>query len=275
MNENELKAWKEEIKKKDNYTLSDLIDLMTYLHSPEGCPWDRVQTHESLRKNLIEEAYEAVDAIDSRDDNRIVDEMGDVLMQVIFHAELGRKRGAFSMDDIIDAIVTKLISRHTHLFGDDSAGDAASALTTWEANKREEKGFLSVAESLADVPKGLPALLRAYKIQKKAAAVGFDWPDAEGAAAKVAEEMAELKEAKADQTEQEAGDLLFAAVNYVRLLGLEPEVALSRANEKFVRRFTKLEEKVNQAGQDVRELGLSALDEVWDEVKREEKTDAP
>lgn len=259
---------------KDRYSVADVVTLMAFLRSPEGCPWDKKQTHETLRKNLIEEAYEGVDAIDSGDPERIADELGDILMQVVFHAEIGEANGTFSLDDVTTGLCKKLIRRHTHVFGDDVSNDAGAALQTWEKNKKIEKGQAREADVLHDVPRSHPALMRAYKVQKKAAHVGFDWPAADGAKAKILEELAEVVEATAETKEEELGDLLFAVVNYVRLLGFEPEVALNRSTEKFIERFTAMETAALNDGHALTSLDLAALDRYWEDVKHKGEQDA-
>ena len=242
------------------YTIEDFIAVIRRLLAPDGCPWDRVQTHASLRQNLIEEAYETVDAIDSGHTDRIKDELGDVLLQVVFHAALAERDGEFTFTDITDNISRKLISRHSHVFGSDEADSPDAVISVWDKNKMREKGHSTFAQTLTDVPSGLPALMRGEKLQKRAAKAGFDWPDAQGALEKVKEEMLEIEEALSrngrplynklhaesdfevfDEVESEVGDLLFAAVNYARLLGIDPETALNRTNAKFVRRFGAVE----------------------------------
>lgn len=254
---------------KDTYTFDDVVTLMAFLRSENGCPWDKKQDHQTLRKNLIEEAYEGVDAIMSEDPARIADEMGDILMQVVFHAQIGDEQATFDIDDVTTGLCKKLIRRHTHLFGDDQAEDATQALSTWESNKKVEKGLHSEADVLADVPKTLPALTRAYKVQKKAANVGFDWPDAAGAKTKIGEELREIESAPLSLVEEEIGDLLFAVVNYVRLLGFEPEIALSASIEKFIRRFREMENLSLKNGEELRGKSIEAMDELWEQVKRE------
>jgi tetrapyrrole methylase family protein/MazG family protein len=273
------------------YEMNDLIEVLRYLLSPDGCPWDRVQTHESLRKNMIEEAYEVVDAIDSGRPERIADELGDVLLQVVFHAVLAERDKEFSISDVTDHISRKLISRHSHVFGSDSAVTPDDVLSVWEKNKQKEKGHRMVSEMLEDIPEGLPALMRAGKLQKRAAKVGFDWPDAEGALDKVKEELEEIGQALSDaglppyekvsrenspdafsEIEEEFGDFLFAAVNYARLLGIDPEVALSRSNHKFTRRFSSVEELAIERGMELSEMDLQEMDSLWEAVKKKEKS---
>ena len=273
-----------------SYTIDDFLSILRRLLAPDGCPWDRAQTHESLRRNMIEEAYEAVDAIDTGIPARIKDELGDVLLQVALHSVMAERDGEFTFTDVADNISRKLISRHTHVFGKDNAADADAVISVWDRNKMIEKGYTSFSQTLADVPAGLPALMRADKLQKRAAKAGFDWPDAQGALEKVAEELGEIEQAliengKAlygrlsaeneqavyEQVEAETGDFLFAAVNYARLLGIDPEVALNRSNQKFIRRFSAVEILASQSGKELNGMSLPEMDRLWDAVKEEEK----
>lgn len=274
---------------KERYTIDELRALMAFLRSPEGCPWDREQTHDSIKKNLLEEAYEAIDAIDSEDPARICDELGDVLMQVVFHAQMSAEHGSFDFDDVISGICRKLISRHTHIFAGDSSGTASEVLGLWEKNKKKEKGLKSQSQVLKDVPRSLPALQRSYKVQQKAAGVGFDWDDKQGPLEKIHEELSEITQAELETqaaveagvmtSEQagrviagEVGDLLFATVNYARHLKVQPEMALSSSTEKFIRRFSAVEEMAIQQGLDLNEMSLTELDHLWDKVKAEQES---
>ena len=272
------------------YNLSDLRRVMAFLIGENGCPWDRVQTHQTIRKNLIEEAYEAVDAIDSGDPNRVKDELGDVLLQVFFHSAIAEKNAAFDIDSVADNLCRKLISRHSHLFGDDYADNPDDVLRLWDKNKMKEKAQESFAETLADVPEGLPALMRSEKLQKRAAKAGFDWPDAKGALDKTSEETEEIMRAFEESgsplhskieyndnpelfnaVEDEMGDLLFASVNYARLLGVDPEVALNRANNKFIKRFTEMENMAMDQLGGLRSLSLEEMDQLWEAAKEKER----
>ena len=274
------------------YTIEDLIAVVRRLFAPDGCPWDRAQTHESLRRNLPEEAYEAVDAIDSGRSERIADELGDVLLQVLMHSAIAERDGEFLFDDVTDNLSRKLISRHSHVFGTDTADSPDAVLTVWDKNKMREKGHASFSETLTDVPAGLPALMRADKLQKRAAKAGFDWPDAAGAREKISEELAEVEDvllkngkplyeklsAEKDaavhrEAEAEVGDLLFACVNYARLLGIDPEIALNRTNAKFIRRFTGVEGLAQKDGRKLDEMSLEEMDLLWDQVKKTEKSE--
>lgn len=257
---------------KKQYTLTDLMDILKTLRGENGCPWDRVQTHESLKKSMIEEAYEALDALDAGDDKLFANELGDVLLQVAFHAQIASERGAFGIGDVLNEVCTKLITRHTHVFGTDRAGSEAEALGTWEENKKKEKGQKTYTEALRDVPGSLPALLRAEKVQKKAASAGFDWEDAAGALEKAEEELRELREAVGKQSpaeiEEEYGDLLFALVNVGRHLKLTPELALTAASNKFIGRFAKMEEAAKEEKKELNTMNLQEMDALWDKIKQ-------
>lgn len=268
---------------REHYTIDDLLAVMDFLRSPDGCPWDREQTHASLAKNMLEEAYEVVDAIGTGNPARLSDELGDVLMQVVFHADIAEAAGQFDFNDVIGGICRKLITRHTHVFGTDEALTAAEVMETWEKNKRLEKGLTTVSSSLREVTRSLPALTRSHKVQHKAAAVGFDWPDPTGAADKIEEELAEVREAAAltadpaqdsGHLEEEVGDLLFSVVNYARKLGIQPEMALDKACEKFIRRFTRMEDAVSSAGASLADMDLAAMDGWWERMKQQEMTHA-
>ncbi len=255
--------------KKTRFDFDDLTDILRLLRAPNGCPWDRAQTHESIRKNMIEEAYELVDAIDSKDDNKIIEETGDVLMQGVFHSVLGEERGAFTADDVLSAVCTKLISRHSHIFGKDKATDEASALSVWDKNKLQEKGQKTGADSVQDVPRNLPAAMRAQKVAKRAAKYGYDFKDVSEAAEKVREELSELlsalREGDAAHIGEETGDLLFSAVNVGRLAGADCEEALAESTQKFIRRFCRTEELILADGKSMQ--GMSA-DELWSYYER-------
>ena len=257
---------------KEHFTVAELLDLMAFLRSDQGCPWDREQTHRSLRQNLLEEAYEVIDAIEIGKPDRLCDELGDVLMQVVFHAQMAQEAGAFTFSDVVAAICNKLISRHTHIFGPDRAATPDAVIANWEKNKKREKGLDSQTQVLLDVPRALPALQRSYKVQQKAAQVGFDWDKADGPRQKIEEELAEIKEASnQDHLEDELGDLLFSVVNYARHLKVQPEMALNRSTEKFIRRFAALEARAEASNLKLGALSLSEMDRLWDDVKQDEK----
>ncbi|WP_042354638.1 nucleoside triphosphate pyrophosphohydrolase [Bacillus rubiinfantis] len=252
-----------------------LRDIIAQLRGPEGCPWDKEQTHESLKKYLIEETYEVIDAINSGDIDHLIEELGDVLLQVMLHAQIGTDEGYFSIDDVIEGLSAKMIRRHPHVFGNGSAANAEEVVTNWQQIKQQEKGKEASDESIvSDVSYALPNLLRAYELQKKAAKVGFDWEEITPALAKVKEELEEFI-AELDGTEDcseraklEYGDLLFALVNIARFLKINPEEALFATNEKFIRRFQFIEQRVNESGKGFADYSLDELDQFWDEAKR-------
>ena len=245
------------------------------LRGPNGCPWDQKQTHETLKRYLIEETYELLDAINNEDVDGIMEELGDVLLQVMLHAQIGEDEGYFSIDDVIETINEKMIRRHPHVFGDISVEDADEVVSNWEQIKREEKSERQTQSLLDSVAKGLPALSRALHLQKKAGKVGFDWQDDAPMWAKIEEEIEELKiELKKTSNEKkvmkEFGDILFALVNIARYYGIEPEDALHATNGKFYSRFCFIEEKVKSKGKEMTDLSLEELDAIWEEAKREE-----
>lgn len=256
---------------KKDYTFADLLDIMKILCGGNGCPWDRAQTHQSIKYSLLEEACEAMESLDKKEPAAFADELGDVLLQVVFHAEIAEKIGTFSIQDILNCLCNKLISRHTHIFGTDQTENEQEALDLWEQNKKEEKGLLTQTEIMRDVCAYLPALLRAEKVQKKAAKVGFDWDDISGAWEKLREETEELSEvaSSGDTThiEEELGDLLFSCVNISRFLKVNPEEALKKATEKFINRFEKVEQVAESSGKSLESMTLSEMDAIWDKVK--------
>ncbi len=258
-------------KRKESYDVSDLRRIMELLRSEDGCPWDRVQTHQSIRNNLLEEAYEAADAIDQGDDKALCEELGDVLLQVVFHARMAEEAGDFDLDQVADGICKKLILRHPHVFGEVKADTPEQVLQNWDQIKRVEKHQETAAATLESVPRAFPALMRAQKVQKRAGKAGFDWPDIAGALEKIPEETAELQAALAagDQAgvAEEMGDLLFAAVNAARFAGVEAEEVLQRATDKFIRRFRLVEQMATQRGVDMKSAPLQELDKLWDEAK--------
>jgi MazG family protein len=246
-----------------------LQEIVARLRGPGGCPWDQEQTHATLRSALLEECYEAIDAINRADDANLCEELGDLLLLVVMHAQMGAERGAFHFDQMAAAVCEKMIRRHPHVFAAGEAGDSAAVFRQWEQIKREEKGgSASVLDGLAGA---LPALLRAQTVQKKAGRVGFDWPDVEGPKAKVQEELAELEEAvrlgRREHVEEELGDLLFSVVNLSRKLAVDAETALSAAVDKFTRRFQKMEKAVEAQGRRLETLTLEEMDEFWDREK--------
>lgn len=257
------------IQARERFCFEDLVEVMAILRGENGCPWDRQQTHESLRKYLIEEAWEAYGAVDEGDPDRLADELGDVLLQVVFHASIGQAHGAFALGDITTAICCKMIHRHPHIFGHAAYGSASEVAASWEALKKVEKGLTTQADVLKDVSQGLPALMRAAKVQKKAAQVGFDWDTAEEALPKVheeAEEVLQELQKNADPGE-ELGDLLFSCVNVARLCGQDPELLLKSATEKFIRRFEAMENLIISDGKALKGLTLNEMDVYWKQVK--------
>lgn len=251
--------------------MQDLIDIMRILRAPGGCPWDAEQTHESIKKNLIEETYEAVEAINKRDNELLCEELGDLLMQIVFHAQMESEKGEFGFDEVVDGVCKKLIVRHPHVFGDVTVSSVDDVLTNWDAIKKKTKGQKTVTDSMFSVPRELPALMRATKLQKKAADVGFDWPDVSGALDKLEEEIAELREAIAksdsENISEELGDILFSAVNVSRFIKVDAEESLTAASDKFLARFTKVEALASERSIDMKSASLEELDALWDEVK--------
>jgi len=256
------------------FFMPDLVNVMTTLRSQDGCPWDREQTHETLRRYLIEESYEVIEAIDNDDLWSLEEELGDLLLQVVFHAEIASENGYFNINDVITGIYEKMIRRHPHVFADVDVESSDEVLTNWEAIKQEEKSASTVTESLLNLSKTFPPLLKAEKIQKKMAKVGFDWPDVTGAIKKVREELEEVEHAisenNMDYTLKEIGDLLFAVVNIARILKLDPSEALTLTNEKVISRFTFVEETLLSKGKVLEEESLESMDELWDLAKKRE-----
>ncbi len=251
----------------------DLLQVMERLLAPGGCPWDREQTHESLRPYLLEEAYEAVSAIDEGNMDHVADELGDVLLQVVFHAQIAGRHGEFDIRDVTTAICRKMISRHAHIFGQVKCDTAEEVLVSWDKQKRKERGLASQAAVMEDVPKHLPALMRAHKVQQKAGQVGFDWDDPKEALKKVLEEAREVHEEleKGSDPGEELGDLFFAAVNVARLCKKQPELLLLAAVDKFIRRFARMEKAIVEEGKALEHLTLSEMDVYWEKGKLMEK----
>lgn len=254
---------------------SYLKEIVAILRSPDGCPWDREQTHQSIRKNLIEETYEVLETIDDDDPDAMCEELGDLLMQIMLHSQMAAEDGYFTVDDVVAALNEKLIRRHPHVFGEKSANDSEEALANWQEIKAQEKAAkgidVAAASQLSGIPRDLPALMYAYKLQKKAAQVGFDWDDVADVYAKVEEEYRELREATEEERAGELGDLLFAVVNLARFLGLDPEEALALTNNKFKQRFSYIEEKLRAAGRSFAETDLTEMDQWWEEAKQHGK----
>ncbi len=246
-----------------------LINIIEVLR--RECPWDREQTHDSLKVCLIEESYEVCDAIDKKDDDLLEEELGDVLLQIVFHAQIGEENGKFLFKDIANGVSEKMVRRHPHIFSDESAKSVDKALERWENVKRHEKGDITTSRSMKDIPKALPALTKSYKVQSKAANVGFDWDDVKYALEKVAEEKKELEAAMEDDSKSdmalELGDLLFSVVNVARFLDIDPEEALNRTSQKFIDRFSYIEESATQRKLNLEEMSLEDMDALWNEAK--------
>ena len=257
---------------------SKLRQIIAQLRGPNGCPWDQKQTHESLKRYLLEEAYELIDTIDEQDDDEMIGELGDVLLQVMLHAQIGEDEGMFTIDDVVESISAKMVRRHPHVFGDVQVRDAEEVIVNWQKIKEEEKGekVEEATSLLADVEKSLPNLMRAEAYQKRAAKVGFDWTEVTDAWAKVREEVdeveAEIKNATPNLAgiKDELGDVFFALVNVARFYKIEPEEAVYGANQKFYRRFSYIEERVRQNGKRFSDYSLAELDHFWDEAKGKE-----
>ena len=256
---------------KEHYDINDLLGIMSVLRSDNGCPWDREQSHDSIRNNFIEEVYEVADAIDNDDKSALCEELGDVLLQVVFHSQIEKEAGGFDFDDVADGICKKLILRHPHIFGEVKADTAEKVLDNWDRIKMEEKGQQSYTDTLTAVPKAFPSLMRATKVQKRAGKAGFDWSDVYEPLLKIGEELSELEQAIEDGCPshifEEYGDLLFACVNVSRFLKVDSEQALTSATDKFIDRFSKVEKLCNERGIDMKSATLEQLDEIWDEVK--------
>jgi tetrapyrrole methylase family protein/MazG family protein len=250
------------------------VELIARLRAPGGCPWDREQTHDSVKPMTIEEAYEVAHAIDEKDDEELLGELGDLLLQVVFHANIAEERGAFRLGQVLERVSDKMVRRHPHVFGEDGASTSGEVLRSWEAIKareREAKG--KDDDSMLDsVHKGLPAVMEAFQMTTKVSRVGFDWKEADAALVKLDEEVAELREAIAAEdapakVAEEVGDLLFVAVNVARLAGVDPESALKAANRKFRRRFRHVEERLRAGGRKPADSTLEEMDRLWDEAK--------
>jgi tetrapyrrole methylase family protein/MazG family protein len=251
--------------------LERLIDIMKILRSKDGCPWDREQTHESLKKYLIEETYEYLEVVDLKDKDRMCEELGDVLLQIVFHAQIASENGDFNIEDVINGVCDKMIHRHPHVFGDVSAETSSEVLKNWEEIKKKEKGTVNQTSVLKGVPVNLPALMRSYKVQQKAAQVGFDWDDTSFVFAKIREEIDELEAEykKSDKAgmEEELGDVLFSVVNLSRFLKVHPELSLSQSTDKFIKRFEYVEKKAVESGKKLSDMTLREMDILWEESK--------
>ena len=257
-----------EISKNRVYNVTNLLRIVKLLRGPDGCPWDKKQTHDSIRQHVIEEAYEVVDAIDNDDLDNLVEELGDLLFQIVFHAELASEEGYFNFSDVVTNVCKKMYFRHPHVFGDVKADNVEEALISWENSKLKEKNLTTYTDNLKNVPKALSTLSRSYKIQKRAAEVGFDWSDAQGAVLKIKEELLEFIEEynnhNIENMEEEFGDLLFALVNFARFEKINPDIALNKTINKFIDRFEYIEKNSTK---DLKQMTLKEMDELWEKSK--------
>lgn len=256
---------------KDRYDINDLLKIMELLRSPGGCPWDAEQTHESIRNSLIEETYEVIEAINKKDKVLLQEELGDVLLQVVFHAQMEKEENSFDFSDVCDGICKKLVERHPHVFGSVSVESTDDVLKNWDDIKRKSKGQKTQGSSMEKIPKEMPALMRGEKIQSKARKAGFDWEEIDGAFEALESEIKELKEAMRSghqkEIENEMGDVLFSCVNVSRFLKVDPELALTASNEKFITRFLEVERLANEQGINMKEKSIEELDELWKQAK--------
>jgi len=267
-----------------------LAAVQARLRAPDGCPWDREQTHASLRTYLIEEAYEVLEALESGDDAKFAEEMGDLLLQIVFHSEIAKEEGRFTVSDVIREVHDKMVRRHPHVFGEKRAKDSAEVLKNWEQIKKEERAAAGkktpdapqeegkVGSLMDGVSRALPAALEGFQLTRRAARIGFDWDNVEGVFDKLGEEGGELRQAvsakDARRTEEEMGDLLFAAVNLARFLHVDPEIALKKANAKFSSRFRRMEDLAAKSGRALGDVPRAQMEEFWESAKRAEKSDS-
>lgn len=261
-----------DFQQKDKYNFEDLLRIMEILRAPDGCMWDREQDHQSIRRNFIEETYEVCEAIDEQDTEHLKEELGDVLLQVVFHTQMEKEKGVFDIGDVADGVCKKLIFRHPHIFGSVKVGSSEEILRNWDALKRVEKHQETDTAALDSVARSLPSLIRAEKLQKKAAKVGFDWENVQGAFDKVGEETEELQQAIGGNgdAEEELGDLLFAVVNVARHLKIDPERALEKTCNKFISRFASMERQARGENKVLSDLSLAELDALWNKSKEQE-----
>ena len=265
----------DKITEKSSYDIQDLVNIMKILRSENGCSWDREQTHKSLKKGVLEEAYEVVDAAEQDDTNGLKEELGDLMMLIVLNSCIAEENGNFNFDDICDGVSKKMILRHPHVFKNLKVSGTDEILENWDRIKRQEKKQTSYTDTLLAVPKALPALIKAEKVQCRAKKAGFDWDEVNGALDKVLEEAnevaVEVKNGNTQNASMELGDLLFAIVNLSRFINTNPEEALNNATTKFINRFSKVEKKAIEKGIIMEKASLEELDLLWDEVKREEK----
>jgi tetrapyrrole methylase family protein/MazG family protein len=259
------------VKEKKRYSFKDLLWVTNKLRAEDGCPWDREQNHETLKKFMIEECYEVLDAIDRDDMEGLCEELGDVLFQVVFHSQIGKEFGEFDIQEVIQGITNKMISRHTHVFGNDKCSTSEEVIDTWDKNKKIEKSITSHTEALKSIPNNLPALMRSFKLQEKAAKVGFDWDDVEGPINKVHEELNEFLEVYKSKDYgkiiEEMGDLLFSTVNVCKFMGIDPEEALNKTCNKFIHRFEFMEKESDKIGKKLEKMTLPEMDILWNNAK--------
>ena len=256
---------------KQNYGFEDLLAIMAILRAPGGCPWDREQTHASIKQSFIEETYEVIEAINKGDKALLCEELGDVLLQVVFHAQMEKEAGSFDMSDVCDGVCKKLIERHPHVFGSVKVESSAEVLDNWDSIKRKSKQQATQGQAMQKIPLELPALMRAQKLQSKAKKAGFDWDDVSGAYDALQKEIAELKQAQKsgspERVQDELGDVLFSAVNISRFLGVDAEQALMGANDKFLARYLLVESLASARGIDMKNTPIEELDKLWEEAK--------
>lgn len=258
----------------NSYDFNDLLEIMDKLKGEDGCPWDKEQNHQSLKKYLIEESYEALEAIDENDEEKLTEELGDVLFQVVFHAAIGKEEGYFDISDVIKKICEKMVLRHPHVFADEKVKDSGEVLYNWDKIKKKEQGHITITEELRHIAKVLPGLMRAEKVQKKAAKVGFDWDKVEDALEKILEEYYEVKKVynrnNKAKIQEEIGDLIFSAVNVARFLDIDPEVAVNCTTDKFIKRFEYIENYAAGKGINLESMSLQSMDKLWEEAKNKE-----
>lgn len=260
-----------EYKFKENYGFDDLLEIMAILRAPGGCPWDAEQTHESIKKDFIEETYEVIEAINKKDKDLLCEELGDVLLQVVFHAQISKENSSFDINAVTDGICKKLIERHPHVFGSVQVNSTDDVLDNWDTIKRKTKGQKTQGSSMQKIPRELPALMRAQKIQGKAKKAGFDWDNINGAYDALESEINELKAAAANESKErvkeEFGDVLFSCVNIARFLDVDAEEALTESSDKFMNRYLKLEAIAAERNIDMKTASIEELDKLWVEVK--------
>ena len=260
-----------DIELKEKYNINDLISIIALLRAPGGCPWDREQTHMSIKKNFIEETYEVIEAINKNDTDGLKEELGDVLLQIALHTQMESERGSFDFNDVCDELCKKLIVRHPHVFGDVKAESANEALSSWDAVKQNIKGIKTHSEAMDSIPVELPALMRAQKVQSKAAKAGFDWEDERGAFAKLSEEINELKDAldrnNQSDIDEEFGDVLFSCVNISRFINTDSEEALKASTDKFISRFKIVERLAAENKISMKDASIEELDLLWEKAK--------